>query len=238
MTAKTMKRDRAVLRQILAAGSARFDDRSDPVEALEWFAQQLGPNRIAVAASFADTVLPALAARAIPGVDLLFVDTGYHFAETLGTRDAVAATYAVHVRTLLPQTTVEEQNAEYGGELFARDPDRCCAMRKQAPMELALSHYDAWVSGVRRADHPGRAEAGFLEWDQRRDMIKVNPLVAFTDAQIEACVRDHGLLENPLTSVGYRSVGCAPCTRPVADGEDARAGRWTGSAKTECGLHL
>lgn len=238
MTTTTLKRNPVILRQILAAGAARFDDTSDPVQTLAWFAEQLGPKRIGVAASFSDTVLSALASRAIPGVDVLFVDTGYHFAETLGTRDAVAATYDVNVRTLLPLATVEQQNAEHGPELFARNPDQCCALRKTAPMEAGLADYDAWVSGLRRADHPGRANAHLLEWDQRRDMIKLNPLVAFTDEQIEACVREYGLLENPLSSIGYKSIGCAPCTRPVAEGEDARAGRWTGSTKTECGLHL
>ena len=238
VSVRAPRRPASVLRQILAAGEARFDEHSDPVEVLKWFGETLGIRRIAVATSFADSMMAALGSRALPGVDLLFVDTGYHFAETLGLRDAVATTMDVNLRTLQPRLSVAEQNAELGPDLWRTQPDRCCALRKQAPIDEALRGYDAWATGLRRADHAGRSGARLLEWDAKRGLIKINPLVAFSDEQVAACEDKYGLLANPLTELGYASIGCAPCTRPVTPGEDRRAGRWAGNAKTECGLHL
>lgn len=241
MSTQTLRRPRrptAVLTQILSAGQQRFDDDSDPVELLRWFGEQLGRDRLAVATSFADSMLAALAGRAVPGVDLLFLDTGYHFAETLGLRDAVAASEDVHVRSLRPTRSVAEQDREFGPDLWRRDPDLCCRMRKQQPMADALRGYEAWVTGLRRADHPGRAGVRLLDWDSRHGLIKINPLVAFTDEQVAACEQRYGLLRNPLTELGFVSIGCQPCTRPVREGEDPRASRWAHSSKTECGLHL
>lgn len=232
------RRPESELRAIVAEGSARFGDDSDPVLVLTWLGERLGTHRIAVASSMADTLMPALAARALPGVDVLFVDTGYHFAETLGLRDAVAATHDIRLRTLLPSTTVAEQDAQRGPRLHERDPDSCCALRKAAPMDAALVGYDAWVTGLRRFDHPGREAAAVVEWDARRGLVKLNPLVAYTDEQVDACVERYGLMENPLRQLGYRSIGCAPCTRAVGPDEHPRDGRWPTSAKTECGLHL
>ena len=232
------RRDVESLQAIAAEGAQRFDDNSDPVVTLEWLGSQLGLRRIAVATSFADSLMAALAARALPGVDLLFVDTGYHFAETLGLRDAVAADHELNLRTLRPELSVPEQDHRHGEQLWERDPDACCAMRKQAPMDDALRGYEAWATGLRRADHAGRAHVNIVDWDERRQMIKVNPLAAFSDDEVAACVEKYGLMENPLTQLGYRSIGCSPCTRPVADSQQARAGRWAGTTKTECGLHL
>jgi phosphoadenosine phosphosulfate reductase len=182
-------------------------------------------------------VLVHLASVAAPGVDILFLDTGYHFPETIGTRDAVAAVYDVNVRTLLPLITVEQQAAEHGPDLWQRDPDACCAIRKVEPLERGLSEYDAWVTGMRRQDAPTRKAIDVVGWDARRDMVKLNPLAAWTQDDVERYAEEHGVLMNPLRQLGYPSIGCAPCTRPVAEGEDPRAGRWAGKAKTECGLH-
>lgn len=237
-TTAPVRRCATDLQGLVDEGSARFGDDADPLEVLGWFGDRLGVDRIAVASSMADTLMPALAARALPGVDVLFVDTGYHFAETLGLRDAVAATHDIRLRTLRPVLTVVEQDAQHGQRLHDRNPDSCCAMRKAAPMDSALAGYDAWATGLRRHDHPGRADARVVEWDARRGLVKLNPLVAYTDEQVDACVARYGLLENPLRQVGYRSIGCAPCTRPVGPDEHPREGRWPGSGKTECGLHL
>lgn len=226
------------LKAIAQSGRERFDDASDPIDILAWFGTALGRDRVAVATSFADAMMATLAARALPGVDLLFVDTGYHFAETLGLRDAVAAGHDVEVRTLRPELTVAEQDHRFGERLWQRDPDACCAMRKRAPIDAALRGYEAWATGLRRADHPDRESVQIVEWDERREMIKVNPLAAFSDDQIDACVTKYDLLVNPLVEVGYASIGCSPCTRPVDDGEHPRAGRWSGNTKTECGLHM
>lgn len=232
------RRAEAELRGILAQAQERFDDDADPVELLEWFGAALGVDRIGVAVSFSDGVMAALGARTLPGVDLLFGDTGYHFAETIGLRDAVSALYPVNVRSLKPELTVPEQDFRHGENLWERDPDACCAMRKTAPMDAALRGYDAWATGLRRADHAGRAATPLFHWDERHAMIKINPLAAFSDEDIDAFIEEHSVLENPLRQLGYRSIGCSPCTRPVLDGEDERDGRWSGRAKVECGLHL
>ena len=204
--------------------------------ALRWARQAFG-DRLVVASSMGDEVLVHLASVAAPGVDVLFLDTGYHFAETLGTRDAVAATYAVNVRTLLPLLTVEEQAAAHGPDLWSRDPDACCAIRKVEPLERGLSEYDAWVTGMRREDAPTRSDIDVVGWDVRRDKVKLNPLAAWTQDDVDRYAEEHGVLLNPLRQLGYTSIGCEPCTRPVAPGEDPRAGRWSGTGKTECGLH-
>jgi len=203
---------------------------------LRWAQQRFG-ERLVVASSMGDEVLVHLASVAAPGVDILFLDTGYHFPETIGTRDAVAAVYDVHVRTLLPLVTLEEQAAEHGPDLWQRDPDACCAIRKVEPLERGLSEYDAWVTGMRREDAPTRKDIDVVGWDSRRSMVKLNPLAAWTQDDVERYAEEHGVLMNPLRQLGYPSIGCAPCTRPVAEGEDPRAGRWAGKAKTECGLH-
>lgn len=232
------RRQEADLRGILADAEARFGDDADPVELMQWFGGALGVDRIAVAVSFSDGVMACLGAKALPGVDLLFAETGYHFAETLGLRDAVSAMYPVNVRSLKPELTVAEQDHRYGENLWQRDPDKCCAMRKTAPMDAALRGYDAWATGLRRSDHTGRAEAPLVSWDAKHGVIKINPIVALTDADIDACIEKYSIMENPLRQIGYRSIGCSPCTRPVVDGEDERSGRWSGRTKVECGLHL
>jgi phosphoadenosine phosphosulfate reductase len=204
--------------------------------ALRWARQHFG-DRLVVASSMGDEVLVHLASVEAPGVDVLFLDTGYHFAETIGLRDAVDAVYDVNVRTVLPLITVEQQAAEHGPDLWSRDPDACCAIRKVEPLERGLAPYDAWVTGMRREDAPTRKDIEVVGWDARRDKVKLNPLAAWTQDDIDAYAEEHGVLLNPLRQLGYASIGCAPCTRPVADGEDPRAGRWAGTGKTECGLH-
>ncbi|MDP4014304.1 MAG: phosphoadenylyl-sulfate reductase [Candidatus Nanopelagicales bacterium] len=226
------------LRALADEGAAIFGEEPDPTELLEWFGSALGIDRIAVAVSFSDGVMAHLAGHALPGVDLLFVDTGYHFAETLGLREAVAATLPVNVRSLTPEQTHAELDEQFGENLWERDPDLCCAIRKTAPMAAALRGYDAWATGLRRSDHDGRAQTPVVHWDDTNGLIKINPIAAFTDGDLETHIQEHSIMENPLKQIGYRSIGCAPCTRAVEAGEDERAGRWAGRAKTECGLHL
>ena len=209
---------------------------SSALDVLRWAEATFG-SAWCVASSMADAVLPHLASRVRPGVDVIFLDTGYHFAETIGTRDAVAATMPVTVHSIQPRQTVAEQDAEFGPELFARDPDRCCAMRKVAPLAAALDPYQAWATGLRRDEARTRANARVVEWDAARSMIKLNPIAAWTKDDVDAYLAEHRILVNPLLFDGYGSVGCAPCTRRITAGEDARAGRWAGTAKIECGLH-
>ncbi len=208
-----------------------------PAEVIvEWAVATFG-DRFCVTSSMGDAVLAHLASRVAPGVDVVFLDTGYHFAETIGTRDAVAATLPVNLLTITPRQSVAEQDAEYGPELYARDPDLCCALRKVAPLQQSLAGYDAWATGLRRAETHNRVIAPVIGWDARKRKVKVSPLARWSDAQVEQYVADHGVLVNPLQYDGYPSIGCAPCTRRVAPGEDSRAGRWAGLNKTECGIH-
>jgi phosphoadenosine phosphosulfate reductase len=206
-------------------------------EALAWTAKTFGDNFI-VASNMQDAVLIDLAVKAKPDIDVLFLETGYHFAETIGTRDAVAATYPqINVVNAMPDLTVPEQDAEYGPKLHDREPDRCCAMRKVIPLQRTLAGYDAWVTGVRRVDAPTRANTPIVTWDEKNGLVKVNPIAAWTDDEFRDYINDHGVLENPLVNEGYLSIGCAPCTAKVQPGADPRSGRWAGQTKTECGLH-
>jgi phosphoadenosine phosphosulfate reductase len=222
--------------QALALKAGQELDGASAVEILGWADEQFGPSW-AVASSMADLVVPHLAARVRPGVDVIFLDTGYHFAETIGTRDAAAATMPITVRSVMPEQTVAEQDAAFGPRLYERNPDQCCALRKVAPMRKALTSYTAWASGLRRDEAETRADVKVVEWDDRRGMVKLNPIAAWTDEDVERYIAENGVLVNPLLSDGYGSIGCWPCTRRVAPGEHARAGRWAGTAKTECGLH-
>jgi phosphoadenosine phosphosulfate reductase len=206
------------------------------LEILGWADEQFGTGWC-VASSMADALLPHLASQVRPGVDVLFLDTGYHFAETIGTRDAVAATMPVNVLTLTPKRTVAEQDASFGARLYERNPDQCCALRKVMPLRDGLSNYVAWASGLRRDEAATRADAKVVEWDAKRNMVKLNPIATWTQDEADQYIADNNILVNPLLFDGYPSVGCAPCTRRVAAGEDPRSGRWAGLGKTECGIH-
>ena len=205
-------------------------------EILTWAAANV-PGRIAVASSMGDTHLVHLVAEHLPGIDVIFLDTGYHFPETLATRDEVGRHLDVTIRSVRPTLSVAEQDDVHGADLFARDPGACCAMRKIEPLTATLGDYDAWITGVRRVESPTRAGTPIIEWDATFGLIKINPLVAWTDDDVQNYLTEHDVPVNPLLSQGYPSIGCAPCTRAVAAGEDARAGRWSGFEKTECGLH-
>lgn len=222
--------------EALAERAGRELEDAPALDILRWAAETFGP-RFCVTSSMEDAVVAHLSSRALPGVDVVFLDTGYHFPETIGTRDAVAAVMDVNVITLTPRRSVAEQDAEHGPRLHDRDPDLCCALRKVQPLEEGLGAYDAWATGLRRDESPTRAGTPVVGWDGRRRKVKVSPIARWTQADVDAYVEDHGVLTNPLLTEGYASIGCAPCTRQVASGEDARAGRWSGRGKTECGLH-
>ena len=169
---------------------------------------------------------------------MLFLDTGYHFPETVGTRDAVEAVYPITLVNVTPSRTVAEQDAELGPRLYGRNPDLCCYLRKVEPLERALHRYDAWITGVRRDETIERRDARPVEWDSRREMVKVNPIVSWLQKQVDDYIAENGILVNPLVYDGYPSIGCSTCTRRVAPGDDPRSGRWAGTGKTECGIHL
>lgn len=203
---------------------------------IEWAAATFG-ERFCITSSMGDAVLAHLAEKVVPGVDVVFLDTGYHFIETIGTRDAVAATMNVNLISITPVQTVAEQDAEYGPELYKRDPDLCCALRKVKPLADSLAGYDAWATGLRRAETHNRVIAPVIGWDAKKQKVKVSPIARWSDDQVERYIAENGVLVNPLVYDGYPSIGCAPCTRRVAPGEDPRSGRWAGTNKTECGIH-
>jgi phosphoadenosine phosphosulfate reductase len=206
------------------------------LEVLAWADEALS-GRMVVASSMQDALVIDLASRVREGIDVVFLDTGYHFEETLTLRDAVAATYPIRLLNVEAGLTVTEQDTAYGPRLHDRDPDRCCSMRKVTPLNTILGLYDGWVTGLRRAETEARSGASAVEWDERRQMVKVNPIVDWTDQMVEDYIEEHGVMVNLLRQDGYASIGCAPCTRRAVDG-DARSGRWSGSGKTECGIHL
>jgi phosphoadenosine phosphosulfate reductase len=220
----------------LASRAARELADAPAEQVLAWTEATFGDQWV-VASNFQDAVLIDLAAKVRHGVPVLFLETGYHFAETIGTRDAVQLTYPVRVIDALPDRTVPEQDAAEGPRLFERDPDRCCHLRKVIPLRRTLANYRAWVTGVRRVDAPTRADTPVVGWDERNGLVKVNPLAAWTDEDLDGYIAEHGTLVNPLVEAGYPSIGCAPCTRKPLPGADPRSGRWAGRTKTECGLH-
>jgi phosphoadenosine phosphosulfate reductase len=226
--------------ELAAAADARFESIVDPVEqalaVLRWAGDTFG-DRFALTSSMADGLLAHLASTAIPGVHVIFLDTGYHFAETIGTRDWITSVLPITLVNVTPPQTVAEQDLSFGSKLHDRDPDLCCSLRKVKPLAETLSGYVAWGSGVRRDESPTRAGTKLVDWDAKRGMVKVNPVAAWTQSDVDAYIDEHQVPVNPLFELGYGSIGCAPCTRPVAPGEDARAGRWAGKNKIECGLH-
>lgn len=207
-----------------------------PRDVLAWAVDTFG-ERFCITSSMRDGVLAHLAGSVRPGVDLVFLDTGYHFFPTISTRDRIAAAGDVNVVTIQPEQTVAEQNGTHGMGLFGRDPDLCCALRKVAPLHGALANYDAWASGIRRDESPTRLGTRVVDWDPDRGKVKVSPLACWTLADVDAYIAEHDIIVNPLVAQGFPSIGCAPCTRWVAPGDDARSGRWSGSEKTECGIH-
>ena len=183
-----------------------------------------------VTCSFEDAVLAHVAATAAPGIDIVMIDTQYLFAETKWFAEEIRRKVDLNLRVVHP-LTVQPDN------LWQTDTEACCNVRKVEPLNRLLESATVWFTGVRRVDGPTRANAPIVSFDAARNLLKVNPLAAFTDADMSTYETIHELPRNPLTDRGYPSIGCWPCTRPVAPGEDKRAGRWAGQAKTECGLH-
>jgi len=229
------RRSNTELQAIAEEASQRLADATTD-EVLAWVAQEFG-YRTAVACSMADAVLPEVVEHHLPWVDTLFLDTGYHFAETIGTRDAVESSMQLTIVDVKASRSVAEQDAEFGEKLHDRDPGLCCEMRKVEPLTQTLNGYEAWITGVRRDEGPTRAETPLVTWDAKNGLVKINPLAAWTFDEVIDYAHDNDIILNPLLNDGYPSIGCAPCTRRVAPGEDPRAGRWAGLDKTECGLH-
>jgi phosphoadenosine phosphosulfate reductase len=223
------------LRELVSHAGAELE-LAPAEDIIEWAVATFG-ERFAITSSMGDAVLAHLASTVAPGIDVVFLDTGYHFVETIGTRDAVEATLPVNLVNVQPEQTVAQQDAAYGKDLFRTDPDLCCALRKVTPLAEALSGYDAWATGLRRAETHNRVIAPVIGWDAKKGKVKVSPIARWSDDDVERYIADNNVLVNPLTQDGYPSIGCWPCTRRVAPGEDPRSGRWAGTSKTECGIH-
>jgi phosphoadenosine phosphosulfate reductase len=213
--------------EALAELSARFETAT-AADIVRWAADTFGPS-LCLAASMADAVLIDVASKVAPGIATVFVDTGYHFAETLATAERVGRRYPIELRVVRDESPTDA--------VWRSDTDACCAARKVAPFEQALGQYTAWMSGLRRADSPERADAPIVTRDSR-GLISIRPLATWDDATTDAYIADNDVVLNPLLFDGYPSIGCAPCTQRVAPGDDPRSGRWAGSSKTECGLNL
>jgi phosphoadenosine phosphosulfate reductase len=207
--------------------NARFESASAG-EIVRWAVDTFGAG-LCVAASMADAVLIDVVSRVQPGVHTVFVDTGYHFPETLATTERVGRRYPIELRVVRDDSPTND--------LWRTDTDACCAARKVAPFEHALDHYSAWMSGLRRTDSTERAAAPIIARDSR-GLISIRPLATWDEEATDAYIAAHDVVLNPLLFDGYPSIGCAPCTQRVAPGDDPRSGRWAGSAKTECGLNL
>ncbi len=205
---------------------------------IEWVARNFSVEAAAVACSMADAVLPAVVAEKLPNVEVLFLDTGYHFVETYGTRDEVARALPVRILDIKPKQTVSEQDAQHGEKLYQRDPNLCCQLRKVEPLTSQLEQFEVWFTGVRRDEAETRANTPLVQWDAKNGLVKVNPLAAWTFDELIDYANEHKVPTNLLLQHGYPSIGCEPCTKPVAPGEDPRSGRWAGSGKVECGLHV
>lgn len=211
----------------LAAISAELEHQPAS-RAVRWAWDRFGDGLV-LAASFQDCVLIDVAVSAVPEIEVVFLDTQLHFSETYEYVETVRRRYDLNLRVMTPLVGPDD--------LWRDDPNECCAMRKVEPLARALLGKQAWMTGLRRSEAPTRANAPIVGLDHGRGIVKVNPLAGWSDADIEGYARDRGLPEHPLRAEGYPSIGCEPCTRPVAAGDDPRSGRWAGHEKTECGLH-
>ena len=211
-----------------------------PPQAIVAAALELFGDRITIASSFGleDVVLIHMATSVgRRPVDVFCLDTEVLFPQTYELLHHFEASYAIRLRRMLPELSLAQQSERHGDALWARDPDLCCKLRKVEPLSRALQGYDAWITGLRRAQGPTRAGARAVESDASHGLHKVNPLVRWSDEELWSYVRAEGVPYNPLHEHGYPSIGCIHCTRAVRPGEDPRAGRWSGFVKTECGLH-
>lgn len=221
----------------LARCAERDLEGATPYEAAQWAAVTFGRS-MAVASSMTDTVLPHMMSAYAPGVDVLFVDTGYHFAETIDTRDLAEMSMNIRIVDVRADDSVADHERAMGAQPYRTNPNECCARRKVGPLGKTLRNYQAWVTGLRRDESEERADTPVVQWDNKFGLVKINPLAFWSADEAADYAEEHAVVVNPLLAEGYPSIGCEPCTAPVGAGENERAGRWVGLAKTECGLHL
>ena len=210
-----------------------------PQAILRWAVAEFHP-RLTMATAFGaeGCCIIHMLADIEPNVRIFNLDTGYQFQETLNLRERIKKRYGIEVEYIRPEMTVAEYEAEHGGPLYRIRPDQCCHDRKVLPLRRAVEGFDAWISAIRGDQTEHRAAASIVQWDSKFNLVKVNPLLAWTKKDVWSFIMKHDVPYNPLHDQNYPSIGCWPCTRPVTDGEDERAGRWSGTVKKECGLHV
>jgi phosphoadenosine phosphosulfate reductase len=219
--------DTALDLEELSAVSEGFE-RAAPTTIIGWAVERFGDS-LTVASSFEDAVLIDLAVSVKPDIEILFLDTQYHFAETLWFVEEVRRRFHLNLRVMEPLVERDDR--------WQRDVRSCCSVRKVEPLNRGLAGKQAWITGLKRTDAATRANAPIVSWDAPRGIVKVNPLATWTPLDAALYAAERQLPANPLADRGYPSIGCWPCTKPVAPGEDPRSGRWAGLNKTECGLH-
>jgi phosphoadenosine phosphosulfate reductase len=225
-------------RESLERDAARLEE-ADAADIVRWAAERFGQKlTFATSLGLEDCVLTDMIGRQSLPVTIFTLDTGLLFPETYALKARIEQKYGLAITAVRPQYTVDEQSGREGAELWLRDPDQCCELRKMQPLRATLAGYDAWITAIRRDQTPERATAPVVGWDGRFGLVKINPLVRWTFADVQAYVQEHQVPYNPLHDQNYPSIGCVPCTSPVQPGEDPRSGRWRGREKTECGLHL
>jgi phosphoadenosine phosphosulfate reductase len=222
----------------VAAACSRLDRRS-PEDILCWAVDNFFP-RLTMATAFGPegNCIIHMLAQIEPRVRIFNVDTGYQFPETLQLRDRLRERYGIEVELIRPELTVAEYEAEHGGPLYVHRPDQCCFDRKIQPLPGAVAGFDAWVTAIRKDQTKDRGMATVVQWDAKFQLVKINPLLHWTKKDVWSFVVKNDVPYNPLHDRGYPSIGCWPCTRAVANGDDDRSGRWAGKIKKECGLHV
>lgn len=210
-----------------------------PQEILSW-AVDTFEDRLTMATAFGaeGCCIIHMLAEIDPRVRIFNLETGYQFAETLELRERIKERYGIAVELIQPDLTVQEYEEEHGGPLYTIRPDQCCHDRKIIPLRRAIVGYEGWISAIRRDQTLHRAQAGIVQWDRKFNLVKINPLLNWTKKEVWAFVLKHDVPYNPLHDQGYPSIGCWPCTHPVTNGADERSGRWAGTEKKECGLHV
>lgn len=231
--------DRRTLTEQQRAAAAELLAGETPENILRWAAKTFG-QQLTMATAFGaeGCCLIHMLAEIAPWLRIFNLDTGYQFQETLELRERIKNRYGIEVEMVRPELTVEEYEAEHGGPLYRIRPDQCCHDRKMVPLRRAVQGYEAWISAIRRDQTSDRGQASVVQWDAKFNLVKVNPLLGWTKKDVWAYIIKHGVPYNPLHDQNYPSIGCWPCTGPVGTGEDERAGRWAGTKKKECGLHV
>jgi len=210
-----------------------------PQHVLNWAFDTFG-SRVAISSAFGaeGMVIIDIAARSGRDFHLFTIDTEFLFPETYALMDRIEEKYGITIEKVLPLLSPGEQTRKHGDALWTSDPDRCCNLRKVEPLRRKLASLSAWITSIRRDQTSARSSARRVEWDEKFGLLKINPIVDWTSKQVWRYIHDHDVPYNELHNQDFPSIGCTHCTRAVRPGEDPRAGRWSGFAKTECGLHI